>query len=92
MLGEACSTSGKLLGSSLEASMIPASASCAARLQVPIDLANVCFDSGASPDRLAARDALAELQAYAPDRSCWPLITAIYYAERWLGDMRLLDP
>ena len=36
--------------------------------QAPIDLANVCFDGGVSPDRLAALDALLELQAYAPDR------------------------
>ena len=34
----------------------------------PIDLATVCFASGTSPDRLAARDALEELAAWAPDR------------------------
>lgn len=28
---------------------------------VPIDLANVCFDGGTSPDRLSALDALEEL-------------------------------
>jgi asparagine synthetase B (glutamine-hydrolysing) len=40
---------------------------------VPIDLVNVCFDHGRSPDRLAALDALEELRAVAPDR-CWRLI------------------
>eukprot|EP00798_Chlamydomonas_sp_ICE-L_P007898 gene7898-1109_t len=40
---------------------------------VPIDLSNVCFDAGRSPDRLSARSALAELAAYAPSRS-WRLI------------------
>ncbi len=35
---------------------------------VPIDLSNVCFDGGRSPDRLAARSALEELAAYAPSR------------------------
>ncbi len=34
----------------------------------PIDLATVCFANGTSPDRLAARDALEELAAWAPDR------------------------
>ena len=34
----------------------------------PIDLASVCFDSGASPDRLSALNALAELRAMAPTR------------------------
>jgi hypothetical protein len=40
---------------------------------VPIDLSNVCFDSGRSADRAAARAALLELAAYAPDRA-WRLI------------------
>lgn len=40
---------------------------------VPIDLSNVCFDGGRSPDRLAARSALAELAAYAPSRA-WRLV------------------
>lgn len=34
----------------------------------PIDLATVCFAGGTSPDRLAARDALEELAAWAPAR------------------------
>jgi asparagine synthetase B (glutamine-hydrolysing) len=38
-----------------------------------IDLASVCFAGGASPDRAAARDALAELRAAAPSRA-WRLI------------------
>jgi asparagine synthetase B (glutamine-hydrolysing) len=38
-----------------------------------IDLATVCFAGGASPDRAAARDALAELRAAAPGRA-WRLV------------------
>lgn len=34
----------------------------------PIDLASICFDGGASPDRLSALDALGELQSVAPTR------------------------
>lgn len=34
----------------------------------PIDLASICFDGGASPDRLSALDALEELRAVAPSR------------------------
>lgn len=41
--------------------------------QLPIDLASICFDGGNSPDRLAALDALQELQAFAPTRQ-WRLI------------------
>ena len=41
----------------------------------PIDLASVCFDSGRSPDRLAALDALAELRQLAPTRR-WRLLQA----------------
>lgn len=40
---------------------------------VPIDLSNVCFDSGRSADRAAARAAVLELAAYAPQRQ-WRLI------------------
>lgn len=40
---------------------------------VPIDLASVCFDSGNSPDRLAALDAVEELKVLAPTRP-WRLI------------------
>jgi len=39
----------------------------------PVDLINVCFDNGKSPDRLAAHDALQELAAFAPDRP-WRLV------------------
>ena len=39
----------------------------------PIDLCNVCFDSGRSPDRLSARAALKELSGWAPERA-WRLI------------------
>lgn len=39
----------------------------------PIDLSNVCFDAGRSPDRVAAVSAYEELRAYAPDRT-WRLI------------------
>jgi asparagine synthetase B (glutamine-hydrolysing) len=40
---------------------------------VPIDLANICFDGGKSPDRKAALSALQELAAYGPSRP-WRLI------------------
>lgn len=40
----------------------------------PVDLVNVCFAAGASPDRVAALDALRELRAVAPGRQ-WRLIT-----------------
>ncbi|KAF5842503.1 hypothetical protein DUNSADRAFT_6747 [Dunaliella salina] len=40
---------------------------------VPIELCNVCFAGGSSPDRVAARDALEELAAVAPTRD-WRLI------------------
>lgn len=41
---------------------------------VPIDLVSVCFDAGGSPDRVAALDAVQELQQVAPTRE-WRLIT-----------------
>jgi hypothetical protein len=61
----------------------------------PIDLASLCFDGGASPDRLAALDALRELRALAPDRP-WRLLAV----DCGLGDvaavrgrlLRLLAP
>jgi hypothetical protein len=40
---------------------------------LPIDLSTVCFDGGRSADRVAARAAVLELAAYAPDRA-WRLI------------------
>ncbi len=40
---------------------------------LPIDLCNVCFDAGRSPDRVAARAALQELAVWAPERP-WRLI------------------
>ena len=42
-------------------------------LAVPIDLSNVCFDGGRSPDRLSALSALAELARTCPGRT-WRLI------------------
>ena len=39
----------------------------------PIDLCNVCFDAGRSPDRVSARAALRELSGWAPERE-WRLI------------------
>lgn len=39
----------------------------------PIDLVNVCFAAGTSPDRLTALDALQELREIAPGRP-WRLI------------------
>ena len=41
--------------------------------QLPIDLCNVCFDGGKSPDRLSALAALDELSSWAPERD-WRLI------------------
>eukprot|EP00775_Hariotina_reticulata_P004225 gene4225-4474_t len=41
--------------------------------EVPIDLSNVCFNGGRSADRLAARSAVLELAAFAPQRQ-WRLI------------------
>jgi asparagine synthetase B (glutamine-hydrolysing) len=38
-----------------------------------LDLCNVCFDEGRSPDRLAAHAAVKELAAWGPERS-WRLI------------------
>jgi len=40
---------------------------------LPIDLASVCFDGGASPDRQSALDALRELRRVAPERQ-WRFI------------------
>ena len=54
---------------------------------VPIDLASVCFDGGASPDRQSALDALRELQAFAPGRR-WRLIQ-VGWGGRW-GAVRLV--
>ena len=60
-------------------------------VQVPIDLANVCFDGGASPDRLAALDALAELQTHAPDRCLLPKGSQHLQSRSGrLGDLRVL--
>lgn len=36
----------------------------------PIDLCSVCFDDGASPDRLSALDALSELRCVRPRTGC----------------------
>jgi hypothetical protein len=46
----------------------------------PIDLASICFDGGASPDRAAARDALDELSAFAPDRCAPPALLPVRFA------------
>lgn len=47
----------------------------------PIDLASVCFASGQSADRLAARSAVEELRRAAPGRE-WRLIEARVHAGR----------
>lgn len=40
---------------------------------VPLDLVNVCFDGGRSPDRVASRAALRELSSWALGRD-WRLV------------------
>ncbi|GBF97063.1 hypothetical protein Rsub_09536 [Raphidocelis subcapitata] len=62
-----------LFSGGVDSTLLAALAHAALPPGAPVDLVNVCFDSGASPDRLAARDALAELAAAAPGRA-WRLI------------------
>jgi hypothetical protein len=64
-----------LFSGGVDSTLLAALAHCALPPALPIDLVNVCFDSGASPDRLAARDALLELSDWAPQRA-WRLIEA----------------
>jgi hypothetical protein len=64
-----------LFSGGADSTLLAALASEALPPGAPIDLVNVCFDAGCSPDRLAARDALLELAAFAPGRP-WRLIEA----------------
>lgn len=62
-----------LFSGGVDSTLLAALAHEALPPDVPIDLASVCFDGGASPDRASALDALAELRQLAPDRQ-WRLI------------------
>jgi hypothetical protein len=62
-----------LFSGGVDSTFIAALAHLALPPEVPIDLSNVCFVGGASPDRLAAHSALLELAACAPQRQ-WRLI------------------
>jgi chemotaxis protein histidine kinase CheA len=62
-----------LFSGGVDSTLIAALAHRALPPDVPIDLSNVCFVGGASPDRLAAHSALLELAAMAPQRQ-WRLI------------------
>eukprot|EP00873_Tetraselmis_striata_P014168 jgi/Tetstr1/434432/TSEL_023532.t1 len=57
----------------------------------PIDLINICFDDGQSPDRLAALDALEELSAMAPARRWRLFLVDSTLAEVDTCRQRLLD-
>jgi hypothetical protein len=62
-----------LFSGGVDSTLIAALAHLALPPDVPIDLSNVCFVGGASPDRLAAHSALLELAVFAPQRQ-WRLI------------------
>eukprot|EP00879_Flechtneria_rotunda_P011431 GHRR01011941.1.p1 GENE.GHRR01011941.1~~GHRR01011941.1.p1 ORF type:complete len:860 (+),score=375.52 GHRR01011941.1:91-2670(+) len=62
-----------LFSGGVDSTLIAALAHRSLSPDVPIELSNVCFDGGTSADRLAARSALLELAAYAPNRQ-WRLI------------------
>lgn len=62
-----------LFSGGVDSTLLAALAHEALPPEAPIDLASVCFDGGASPDRLSALDALAELRQLAPERQ-WRLI------------------
>jgi asparagine synthetase B (glutamine-hydrolysing) len=62
-----------LFSGGVDSTLIAALAHIALPPGVPIDLSNVCFDGGRSADRAAARAAVLELAAYAPERP-WRLI------------------
>ena len=62
-----------LFSGGVDSTLIAALAHQALPIDVPIDLASVCFNRGKSADRLAALDALQELAAFAPARE-WRLI------------------
>ena len=62
-----------LFSGGVDSTLIAALAHQSLPVDVPIDLASVCFNKGRSADRLAAQDALLELMQFAPTRE-WRLI------------------
>lgn len=62
-----------LFSGGVDSTLLAALAHRALPGDVPIDLSNICFDNGTSPDRLAAISALEELTTFAPTRH-WRLI------------------
>ena len=62
-----------LFSGGVDSTLIAALAHQSLPVDVPIDLASVCFNEGRSADRLAAQDALLELMQFAPTRE-WRLI------------------
>ncbi|DBA90990.1 TPA: hypothetical protein ACH3X2_004197 [Trebouxia sp. C0005] len=62
-----------LFSGGVDSTLIAALAHQSLPIDVPIDLASVCFKKGRSADRLAAQDALLELMQFAPTRE-WRLI------------------
>lgn len=62
------------LSGGVDSTVIAALAHACLPPEEPVDLVNVCFAEGASPDRVAALDALRELRRVAPGRE-WRLIT-----------------
>ena len=62
-----------LFSGGVDSTLIAALAHQSLPVEVPIDLASVCFNKGRSADRLAAQDALLELMQFAPTRE-WRLI------------------
>ena len=62
-----------LFSGGLDSTLLAALAHNCLPANEPIDLVNVCFDDGKSPDRLSSLDALEELAAFAPERR-WRLI------------------
>ncbi|KAL0031491.1 hypothetical protein WJX77_003165 [Trebouxia sp. C0004] len=62
-----------LFSGGVDSTLIAALAHQSLPVDVPIDLASVCFNEGRSADRMAAKDALLELMQFAPTRE-WRLI------------------
>jgi hypothetical protein len=62
-----------LFSGGLDSTVLAALAHHALPENEPIDLINVCFDRGASPDRASSLDALEELSEVAPNRD-WRLL------------------
>jgi asparagine synthetase B (glutamine-hydrolysing) len=62
-----------LFSGGVDSTVLAALAHHALPEEEPIDLVNVCFDGGASPDRISSLDALEELSELAPSRD-WRLL------------------